>query len=206
MYIFFVIAVLISFLGWAIWRQNMNRETLSWSSVEGVIISHSAEVDNDVYSDDSGDNDSFFVAILVTVFLLVSSWFIARITKPFRTKPITITYRYTVSGQNYESKRFSYGRCQFNDREWSNVMNQYPIGSRFPVYFNPSKPDCAVINRQSTSIWQHIITSDIFVMFVVFFVVIPTLLIYIILPPLFNALGTLFFGIISSVIERFQAL
>ena len=60
-----------------------------------------------------------------------------------------IRYRYTVGGQSFESDRYAFGSGSSSDghSRASQLVRQHPVGSKLTVYYDPAKPQEAVIER-----------------------------------------------------------
>lgn len=65
------------------------------------------------------------------------------------TYSIDITYRYTVDGKQYESKRYDCNAFTSSSGRSGKeaVVAQYPAGSSTFCYYDPSNPSMAVLNR-----------------------------------------------------------
>jgi len=65
------------------------------------------------------------------------------------TYSIDITYRYTVDGKQYESKRYDFDAFTSSSGRSGKeeVVAQYPAGSSTFCYYDPSNPSMAVLNR-----------------------------------------------------------
>jgi hypothetical protein len=65
------------------------------------------------------------------------------------TYPVVV-YQYDVSGQRYQSQRIKAGEQFLNVRitgQAEAAVQKYPIGSTVTVYYNPSNPSEAVLER-----------------------------------------------------------
>lgn len=63
-----------------------------------------------------------------------------------------INYRYVVGGQSYTSNRFSYaGSSSGSETEAQSIVNQHPPGAQVTAYYNPDKPDEAVLDNSEPS-------------------------------------------------------
>ncbi len=60
-----------------------------------------------------------------------------------------IRYRYAVAGQTFEGDRYAFGSGKSSDgrAHASRLVKQHPVGSKLTVYFDPGKPQEAVIER-----------------------------------------------------------
>jgi len=68
------------------------------------------------------------------------------------TYSAVITYRYAVNGQNYTSDRYWYaGSGSGYQSDAQNTVNRYPAGAQVTVYYNPDKPDEAVLDNSAPS-------------------------------------------------------
>ena len=66
----------------------------------------------------------------------------------------SIHYRYRVHGRNYSGKEITYGReslyTSWPERA-QRKCNQYPVGSRVSVFYDPARPDVACLERGTGS-------------------------------------------------------
>ncbi len=63
-----------------------------------------------------------------------------------------ITYRYAVDGQSYTSSRYWYaGGGSGSQSDAQNTVNRYPAGAQVTAYYNPDKPDQAVLDNSAPS-------------------------------------------------------
>ncbi|GEM_PF-6658156 len=72
---------------------------------------------------------------------------------PVRIYQPRIQYEYTVSGDTYQSTRFSYlGPASQSQEDVQRIIDRYPPGSRQSAYYNPGNPAEAVLHKGKTSI------------------------------------------------------
>jgi hypothetical protein len=59
-----------------------------------------------------------------------------------------VRYRYIVSGQTFESDRYAFGAGKSSDghKRASELVRRHPVGSTFTVYYDPAKPQEAVVD------------------------------------------------------------
>jgi hypothetical protein len=63
-----------------------------------------------------------------------------------------ITYRYSVNGQSYTSSRYWYaGSGSGYQSDAQNTVNRYPAGAQVTAYYNPDKPEDAVLDNSAPS-------------------------------------------------------
>lgn len=63
-----------------------------------------------------------------------------------------ISYRYVVNGQSYKSSRYSYaGSSSGSQTDAQNTVNRHPPGAQVTAYYNPDKPDEAVLDNSEPS-------------------------------------------------------
>lgn len=58
-----------------------------------------------------------------------------------------IVYRYAVDGKEYESREITYGFTEGSKDEAAEKVAQYPAGSEVKVFYNPSSPGQACLER-----------------------------------------------------------
>lgn len=94
-----------------------------WPSVPGVILT--SEVKRSMSTDDDGNTDYSYTP--------------------------AVTYSYQVNGQNYEGKLIAFGGVVGNSNpgKIQEQLRPYPAGAQVPVFFNPQKPDEAVLTQQA---------------------------------------------------------
>jgi hypothetical protein len=59
-----------------------------------------------------------------------------------------VIYRYKVNGREYEGRRIRAGLWRMSDtlfRTSQSVVDEYPVGTNLPVYYNPAAPDRGVL-------------------------------------------------------------
>ncbi len=81
------------------------------------------------------------------------------------TYSVDILYRYEINGQAFKSNRygfFSGSSSGFSAKQ--EVVDQYPVGRKITVFFNPKDPTAAVISRQVGAEWIIGIIPLIFIL------------------------------------------
>lgn len=58
-----------------------------------------------------------------------------------------VDYEYEVSGQKYRAHRVNLGQ-EARNAEVAKILARYPAGSSVTVYYNPARPDAAILERQ----------------------------------------------------------
>jgi len=94
----------------------------AWPSVPGVILT--SEVKRTMSTDDDGNTDySYHPAV---------------------------SYSYQVNGQPYESKLMAFGGVvgHSNPTKAQEQLKPFPVGAQVPVFFNPEKPQEAVLSQK----------------------------------------------------------
>lgn len=62
----------------------------------------------------------------------------------------SITYRWSVNGQTYTGSRYQVGATaekSYEPADAQAVVDQFPAGKTVPVYYDPSDPSAAVLDR-----------------------------------------------------------
>lgn len=116
----FALALLVaaSSFGWYEWRA---RSSLNWPSTQGIIITHSS----------AGDSNG---------------------TSRHRRQTV-VFYDYTIDGVLYHGDRIAFHLPdEFRDKPSpyaaiSAGMNRFPMGSTFPVYYDPTSPQQSILLR-----------------------------------------------------------
>jgi hypothetical protein len=107
----------IAVLGWGIMSTLEALATQSWPSTGGIIIASS--VDSYVSSSDSGSTTMYFASI---------------------------KYAYQVRGIEYKAGRVNLGDYSSSDTQMAEeVIARYPSGRNVRVYYDPTKPENAVL-------------------------------------------------------------
>ncbi len=71
-----------------------------------------------------------------------------------------IRYSYKVNGHVFESSNISYGgHWTSQDRE---LVAKYPVGAKVSVYFDPSKPKRAALEREESLVWAAFASVGLF--------------------------------------------
>jgi hypothetical protein len=80
-----------------------------------------------------------------------------------------VTYSFEVDGKTYKSKHISAGG-EMGGVTAEGVLARYPVGSQVTVYYNPKKPNNAVLEKKSvtqTWLWVILIFTNILLCVVV---------------------------------------
>ena len=64
-----------------------------------------------------------------------------------------VRYAYTVNQQPFESERIHFGSGKTSRKAAEEVIGRYPAGSTVMAYYDPLKPEQAVLERRSGSGW-----------------------------------------------------
>jgi hypothetical protein len=65
-----------------------------------------------------------------------------------------VRYSYSVSGKHYTNDRiYLHPNDDTDQRRASHLAAAYPVGQKFPVYFNPGQPKDSVLDRRP-SYWR----------------------------------------------------
>jgi len=93
-----------------------------WPSVPGMILT--SEVKRSMSTDDDGNTDYSYTP--------------------------AVTYSYQVNGQPYESNLIAFGGVvgHSNPAKAQEQLTPFPAGAQVPVFFNPQKPDEAVLSQK----------------------------------------------------------
>jgi hypothetical protein len=89
----------------------------TWPSAQGVILASCVEED---------DSRNAVGKVAVTFMPVVS-------------------YEYTVLGKTYHGTKVTLGTSGFNYIDASNISKRFPEGAQVPVFYNPAKPEEAVL-------------------------------------------------------------
>lgn len=86
------------------------------------------------------------------------------------------TYQYEVGGQVYRGGRIAfYRRCTGSSAQ--GLVERHPTGSRVRVFYDPARPEEAVLDRSFPGLWSlPILTAMFAALAFVFFFKLPTLL------------------------------
>ena len=69
-----------------------------------------------------------------------------------------VTYRYEAYGVPHVGTRLAFDVKRYPDRKDAQaVIDRYPENSTVPVYFNPGKPEEAILDREYRSNWPLLI-------------------------------------------------
>lgn len=68
-----------------------------------------------------------------------------------------IHYRYSVLGKDYTGERVSFGVKNSSEKLARETVARYPINTSVTVFYNPDKPEQAVLERASSSGWLQIV-------------------------------------------------
>jgi Protein of unknown function (DUF3592) len=67
-----------------------------------------------------------------------------------------VRYTYSLQGKEYTGERVAFGVKNTNRNPAAEVVNRYPLDKLVMVYYNPEKPEEAVLERASGSGWLQI--------------------------------------------------
>ena len=76
-----------------------------------------------------------------------------------------VAYTYQVGGQAYSGQNIAFGfnPSYSNESKAQAAAARYPVGSQVPVYYDPSKPSDAVLERQASGSNVGMIVGIIFI-------------------------------------------
>ena len=78
-----------------------------------------------------------------------------------------VTYQYRVEGHTYQGKRIQFGGPLHTDRETVEAwLQSYPVGGQVRVYYNPKRPQEAVLQPSSSPAAWILIFVGLFSLFV----------------------------------------
>lgn len=77
-------------------------------------------------------------------------------TSGARHRPV-LRYTYTVEGETFESRRISYAGYSSDPGELSALIAPWPQGQRATVYYDPTFPGRAVLERRMPAGWQRLV-------------------------------------------------
>jgi hypothetical protein len=61
-----------------------------------------------------------------------------------------VRYGYTVNGRSYESDRITFAKGSLDFIIASNIRDEFQVGGKVKVYYNPAKPEQSVLYTRST--------------------------------------------------------
>jgi Protein of unknown function (DUF3592) len=67
-----------------------------------------------------------------------------------------VRYTYSLQGKEYTGERVAFGMTNKNRNPASELVKRYPLDELVMVYYNPEKPEEAVLERASGSGWLQI--------------------------------------------------
>jgi hypothetical protein len=73
-----------------------------------------------------------------------------------------VDYDYAVIGAPYHASRIAFGADSFGRRQAEAVLAKYPPGSAVRVYYNPEKPDEAVLEQSAKGTLVFMIVGGLF--------------------------------------------
>lgn len=76
-----------------------------------------------------------------------------------------VQFNYVVHNQTFESNRinFDYGMRTSNRKKQQSIVDQYPVGRKVPVYYNPENPADSVLERKVDGAFTTILVSAVFI-------------------------------------------
>ena len=115
------------------------KASVSWPSVEGKIIAASVKTQT---ATPSG----------------------GRTRATSRTYKANVSYEYSVGGTRYSSDKVSFGEYGDSDPEHARgIVGRYPAGKTVQVYYNPEKPDVAVLEPGAS--WSSYVPLGVGILF-----------------------------------------
>jgi hypothetical protein len=72
---------------------------------------------------------------------------------------LAVSYAYAVNGSHYVGSRIEFGqrRAYLRKKTAEAQAARYPVNSSVMVYFNPEKPEDAVLNREATYVTGYLV-------------------------------------------------
>ncbi len=81
---------------------------------------------------------------------------------------LAVEYAYLVNGTRYTGKRIEFGQKGYARRKTAEAaIEKYPANSSVIVYFNPEKPEEAVLSRRASTAMIHVAFGIIAVVFAI---------------------------------------
>lgn len=68
-----------------------------------------------------------------------------------------VCYRYAVGGEEFTGSRIAFGVKPTNKAATSEIVAKYPVDTAVMVYYDPEKPQEAVLERNTNSGWVQIL-------------------------------------------------
>lgn len=142
--LYLIILFCLAFIGMGVWMlikliRNMAQAKQSehWLTTTGKIIS--SDLDAQTNTDDEGFSTTTYIA--------------------------KILFAYEISGVPYQGDciDFDYGMRTSNLRIQQAIIERYPEGSSVTVYYDPEKPDQAVLERKVNGAFTTLVVAAIFI-------------------------------------------
>ena len=112
-------AMLLLIAGFAWWAWQIKRDSPTWPSVEGEILTARAYARNE-----TGDQRG----------------------TPTHEWLTEVSYRYTVGGVTYTGNRIrAFGPLHFDEASALTEIRPFPVGAKVPVYYRPDSPSTSVL-------------------------------------------------------------
>ena len=124
---FFFLIILAGGVGLLVFSRRSQQKadaSLGWPSTNATIIL--SEVTESVSRDEDGDTSTYYLPHVV--------------------------FSYVVGGQSYTSQVIAFGGKvgRSNPSQVQAELAQYPVGAVVPAYYNPAKPEEAVLERKAS--------------------------------------------------------
>ncbi|HSM24294.1 MAG TPA: DUF3592 domain-containing protein [Anaerolineaceae bacterium] len=113
------------------------RQSQHWNTTDGKIIF--SDLDAQISTDDEGYQTTTYLA--------------------------KIYFSYELDGITYESDRinFDYGMRTSNLRKQQSIVEQYPVGTMVPVYYDADDPSQAVLEKRVNGTFTTILVAAVFI-------------------------------------------
>jgi hypothetical protein len=143
--LYLIIIFCLVFVGMGVWMlvklfRNLAQAKQSehWLTTSGKVVS--SELDSQANTDDEGYSPTTYIA--------------------------RVCFAYEISGVSYQGDciNFNYGMRTSNLRIQQSIVEQYPEGSTVTVYYDPEKPNEAVLERKVNGAFTTILVSAIFIL------------------------------------------
>lgn len=124
---YLITSIFIVLGGWMLYRayapRLKSKQAIKWPTTDAKIIE--AEVEEDRARSATGKANIAFVP--------------------------TVKYQYKVNGSPFEGSRITFARAGFDFLDASNIRDQFAVGQKVPVYYNPSNPADSVLKPKATA-------------------------------------------------------
>jgi len=82
-----------------------------------------------------------------------------------------VRYTYSVTGKEYTGDRIAFGVKPLNRNSAAEIVNRYSVDRPVMVYYDPKKPQQAVLERASGSGWLQILIGIVLVAVGIYFAI-----------------------------------